>query len=75
MQFSENVAGNGIMTAQFIRQKFEAPTDIPVPVQRADATIFTVDQRLVLLFVTGDVIEIRTREVPRTTFSMCSLAL
>ena len=59
VELRENVGGNLFVAAQFVRQEFEAPAYIAVAVERADAPIFAVNERLAFVLVTGNVVEAR----------------
>ena len=59
VQLGEDVGGDLFVAAQFIREKFEAPAYVPVAIERTDATIFAVDERLAFVLVAGNVVEAR----------------
>ena len=60
VQFGVDVAGDLPVAAQFIGEEFETPAYIAIAIERADAAVFAVDERLAFVLVTGNIIERRT---------------
>src|SRR5258705_11962741 len=58
VQFGKNISRDLFVPAQFVREEFEAPTHVTVPIESADAAVLTVDERLTFVFVARYVIEL-----------------
>src|SRR5690349_16898158 len=63
------------MTAQLIGEELEAPTDVAITIEGADAAVFTVDERLAFVKETGDVIKAGANESRTDDFINVSFGL
>src|SRR4051812_191878 len=59
VQFREDIGRNLLVSPQFVSEKFEAPTYVPISIERAYSAVLAVDQRLPFMFIAGDIIKFR----------------
>src|SRR5438046_1393348 len=57
MQFGEDVGGNLLVPPQFVGEKLEAPAHVPIAIERADAAVFAIDERLALVLIAGNIVK------------------
>ena len=57
VELGVNIGGEARVAAEFVREKLEAPAHVAIAVERADAAVFAVDERLGALPETVDVVE------------------
>src|SRR5690349_20063302 len=57
MELGEDVARDTGVATEFVGEEAEAPTNVPVAVERADTAVFAINERLRMLLEAIDVVE------------------